>query len=1100
MTRLKRVPNGSSQYIAGLVVIILITGALAFFPGAGMDWTAARAEEASFEKALQSGGALPGLSGARQQDAPLALLLIVDISGSMERTDPNYLRETASQILIDLTRPGDYVGVIAFDSIAETVFPLQLAGGADHKHQLKRALEGRLDPRSATDFAAAFTEALAQLDDLASDRSDEPDPVQEVVVFLTDGDPNPDPARRDEPGFIDAYMETVWAQMETFDERDASVYSIGFGEVEQRDILERVAEETGGESYYLNDPAELAVTFFDIMGTLTRRTPLYRGTLGRVDEATQDEDSTQYDYEFYIDDFTRQVNLLAVARGESGNDEGKARVELTGPRSPVEDVTEITESGYTMFVIHNQVPLNGAEGDNNTGTWRVTLTGDQPVDLFIDGDTLVSAAITSPESGANYPVEEPLNLTVALEGVGELMALLKEGEAAENETERTAPRVEAIISKPGEARDTYIELQPVGKVTRGEAAEKAAEAPVEEPASESDGNHGEEAQEDENEGQPVQAETPAGEQDQDVTLYEAPLEGLNQRGEYQVRVRAYLGDQLIAEAASSFRLVTAPTVTADFRLAEAYQVGEAFTATAFLTMQGSRLTEGGNLTIQQFDLVLEPQDHLGILPDPFKGVETGEQSEADRRENGDQVLHYAFNDDGEDGDLRAGDGIWSTQVKLDEAGYYRAFLNLQGVYREEAFQINQDLGELVVAFPGYVEIIPGESPFWGLLGRSARVNFEVHSHSYFEAELDIITLEAPGGNDKWHLEESIVVDPGAIQQESVKIGIPGDQGQGVYDVSLQIGALGEQGIAIGAIASEGSAGDRLFNGGAGELSDWGSGSGLVFAEESLSAPAYQNLLHQEILNPNQLDIEVEVLSTPAFIQRSLWAFFTGRTPIALISVLALGVLTFSLAGGAVLYRKNVKPYRLVRGELKYQPEKLLGHRSDYSGQIDFNRLHKGEVVISIGKEIRRAGTGDTGKKDFQLVHLDEMESSYDLIVRPEVLGGSDTGLREPHGKTKSGVKRKAKRSDHGPIANRRSILGFIIEGWKSTRPDYLPPAIVLECTPPGIVKTGDGSFKTRVELYHGEVFMTGGYMFTYLNEERMNIDSKVRGKDILDKH
>ena len=48
---------------------------------------------------------------------PLSIILLIDISGSMSRTDPQRLRETASGVFIDMLSPEDNLGIFIFPAL-----------------------------------------------------------------------------------------------------------------------------------------------------------------------------------------------------------------------------------------------------------------------------------------------------------------------------------------------------------------------------------------------------------------------------------------------------------------------------------------------------------------------------------------------------------------------------------------------------------------------------------------------------------------------------------------------------------------------------------------------------------------------------------------------------------------------------------------------------------------------------------------------------------------------------------------------------------------------------------------------------------------------
>jgi VWFA-related protein len=86
-----------------------------------------------------------------------------------------------------------------------------------------------------------------------------------VVVVMTDG--------RDEnnPGTAPGSVRTFAQVLATLKETDATVYAIGLGPNVDREPLERVAAESGGEAYFPTEVASLAAEFQRVLEDLRRR-------------------------------------------------------------------------------------------------------------------------------------------------------------------------------------------------------------------------------------------------------------------------------------------------------------------------------------------------------------------------------------------------------------------------------------------------------------------------------------------------------------------------------------------------------------------------------------------------------------------------------------------------------------------------------------------------------------------------------------------------------------------------------------------------------------------------------------------------------------
>ncbi|MDH3226237.1 MAG: VWA domain-containing protein, partial [Thermoleophilia bacterium] len=111
----------------------------------------------------------------------LDLVNVVDISGSMASNDPNFRRKDAVGLVLDLSRSGDRVGAVGFDSSAETIFGLTRITGRSTANRLRKLANKRIVNRGGTNYDDGLAAAYAQLSN-AADRN-----RPKAAIFLTDG-------------------------------------------------------------------------------------------------------------------------------------------------------------------------------------------------------------------------------------------------------------------------------------------------------------------------------------------------------------------------------------------------------------------------------------------------------------------------------------------------------------------------------------------------------------------------------------------------------------------------------------------------------------------------------------------------------------------------------------------------------------------------------------------------------------------------------------------------------------------------------------------------------------------------------------------------
>jgi hypothetical protein len=177
---------------------------------------------------------------------------IIDDSASMAITDENRLRVQAMDLLIGTLPRATQLGAVEFGSefegrpAADTVFPPEPVGAnaSSMSGLLKKLI---LADNGATDYNGAFA------------KSDSDNPTAAARIFLTDGGHNVGP-------YNEAHLV-----------HNVPTYVIGFSSglagTEDTARLEKIANDTGGRVFQLNDSALLQPVMNTIGAALTCQTP-----------------------------------------------------------------------------------------------------------------------------------------------------------------------------------------------------------------------------------------------------------------------------------------------------------------------------------------------------------------------------------------------------------------------------------------------------------------------------------------------------------------------------------------------------------------------------------------------------------------------------------------------------------------------------------------------------------------------------------------------------------------------------------------------------------------------------------------------------------
>jgi Ca-activated chloride channel family protein len=155
--------------------------------------------------------------------------LIIDKSSSMEGRKIDLARLSAIGV-VDHLRPIDYIGVLIFDNSFQWAVPVRRA---EDKSLIKRLISG-ITPDGGTQIAPALTEAYRRV--LPSKAT------VKHIVLLTDG-------ISEEGDSLDLAKEALAHQV--------TISTVGLGQDVNRTYLEKIAANSGGRSYFLNEPAGL---------------------------------------------------------------------------------------------------------------------------------------------------------------------------------------------------------------------------------------------------------------------------------------------------------------------------------------------------------------------------------------------------------------------------------------------------------------------------------------------------------------------------------------------------------------------------------------------------------------------------------------------------------------------------------------------------------------------------------------------------------------------------------------------------------------------------------------------------------------------------
>lgn len=697
----------------------------------------------------------------------LAVSLIIDKSGSMNATDPSKMRETAANIFIDLLSPEDNLGIISFSTEAVEVQPMTNIGETG-KAAIKGNLVGKLDADGDTDYQKAFQRAYEQLNSIDDEN------VKKVIVFLTDGNPDPDPKRLAEPAFMDNYMNGFWDTVKNIGLEGYPVYTVGFGALD-KGVMDRIALETKGQSKMFTAPEEAAVEFFNIISQLKNRNLFINENHVLEGEKI---------IEFKMDEYVSQMTFVVT------NTPGEFGLELIPPEGvALGDNTNVESSANYSLITMNQ------EDKELSGTWKIRMTGTSQVSFLGAKDLFVKIWISNPITNSQHSIDDPINISATMTGA-----------------DSDNLKVDGLMMINGVQSLKPVIMTKVDDIYSGVYNDTKAE------------------------------------------------------GDYEIILNVRDGENIISTTSAQVHVKVLPTITADISsIEDGFRLGEKRVLSSSLELGLSSLRESNELVLEYYNLIAN-----------YAGV--GE-------------VVFSLKDDGitENGDAKAGDGRFSTNVIFDQEGAVNLTLQVRGTYKGEIFILEKNIGDTVIHVPGSVTIGAVKDSIIALKGESIGLEIKIKSTSSFEEVLELSVPEELGTLDF----SRILL--GAQEEKIVTLNfIPvADLNTDSFNIPLSVKV--ENGLTI--------------------------------------------------LNTSNIQTNVDLMTkTEKFL-----SIVSSKAPIILMILgLLLVIILLIVLIGLILYRKNFKPYTYVTGMLSYF--KIKDDPEDYFREdkesINLWKYEKSQIVIT----------------------------------------------------------------------------------------------------------------------------------------------------------
>lgn len=186
------------------------------------------------------------------------IVLIIDNSGSMKDTDPNQDRYTAAKNLINRMDEDNRVSVMVFDHATTLLQPFTRVKNQEAKDEIIAEIDSLTTTDGGTDISLALEDTMTHIQE-SHDAA-----RSAMVIMLSDG-----------------FSETDHARvLADYKQQQIAVNTIGLSLVnpDGAQLLQTIADETGGQYYDVQNAADLSFVFqkiYDDVGDrslLTKRT------------------------------------------------------------------------------------------------------------------------------------------------------------------------------------------------------------------------------------------------------------------------------------------------------------------------------------------------------------------------------------------------------------------------------------------------------------------------------------------------------------------------------------------------------------------------------------------------------------------------------------------------------------------------------------------------------------------------------------------------------------------------------------------------------------------------------------------------------------
>jgi len=278
----------------------------------------------------------------KPSDEGYDVMLLMDSSGSMKKTDPQNYRKAAAKLLISLLGQKDRVGILSFGNKIKTLIPL-----TPDLRKNKGRLFAAVEKISSREFSTHIHSAVKMgYEELKSSTR-----KKRILVLMSDGKLTLGDAEKDKA----AVME-LKNFLPVLIKAGVPIYSVAFSDLSDDKLLQSLARETGGFFRFAKKDKDIHVIFTSIF------------------EKMKSPDTVPLEgEEFTLDKDVKEATLVITKKAGTTTFLVSPAKETFTPAKHAKDINWFETGVFDMITISGP----------RTGRWRVKLSTTEGNKVFV---------------------------------------------------------------------------------------------------------------------------------------------------------------------------------------------------------------------------------------------------------------------------------------------------------------------------------------------------------------------------------------------------------------------------------------------------------------------------------------------------------------------------------------------------------------------------------------------------------------------------------------------------------------------------------------------------------------------------------------------